>query len=242
MPGPGYSLQLENLNDPESIPGNWKMSSTVYGSPGLPNGSEYHFQPPAGRDSVFDNSQEITIRWHATDDFYSDADGHGLAAIAVIHTDGPGTFRLGGAPVSGDGIHAPADLTFTPAAAATGPSLLLYKFIDRSGQASALHTLSFRDVTGTGPQPGTETDPGSLRIVPSPARDNCTLEWEGITGGPFRLTVIDLTGKVLLQKEGSLSENRLVIDVTDLPGGICFCLLEHNGHLRTGKMAVLTLP
>jgi len=243
-----HSLQLNNPTDNTFNGLNWSVSGNVYGSPGLPNDRDYRFKPPEGRDTLLGNNAPEVVPWVSSGLFYHDADGHAMAAVAVLLASGPGQFSMGGSVVRENVIYPPADLAFTPAAPYTESSMLLYRFIDRSGQASQLHTVQFSDVTG---QAARLT--GGIVQWPNPVRDVCLFVFGGdpnaayggsagdtpAEGGSVNFTLVDLTGKTVLHTVRRLSGNRLEIDLSAVNPGLYFYRLKAGDRTHAGKVQVV---
>ena len=232
--GEGYSLQLKDPSAVIQDPRNWRISQTIYGSPGLPNEQTRHFHPPEGRDTVVSNHARVTLELPSIE-FYSDPDGHALTHIAVILTDGPGELLLGGEPVPGNMLGAPADLSFVPDGPAGEATTVLYKFIDRSGQPSMLHEIRFEDVTGTR---GMVT--GGLSRYPNPARETCIFVFDRPVTEPCTVSLLDLTGKTVLHTHHPAPGTRLEINVREVPAGIYLFRLRSGQQHWQGKIVVAT--
>jgi hypothetical protein len=80
----------------------------------------------------------------------------------------------------------------------------------------------------------TEPAQGSIRLWPNPATDMLNVELPASVQLPLRLTLIDLTGRVLLSHE--ISQPHSVISLSGLPRGAYFCRLASREINVTAKI------
>jgi len=107
---------------------------------------------------------------------------------------------------------------------------------DNPGSSLIPGTVMIRAVFGREIITGGEEIPGEkeeVEIYPNPASDRLFIR----TGDfrPVRLRMVDLQGRVLLEKSGATDE----LDVTSLPAGLYFLQLgDGNGRLVTRKVVI----
>ena len=234
LPDQGYSLELHSLVDDPSDGANWELSADRFGSPGLPNQSTYHFQPPSGKDTLCSNSKTHLLYLYSSPEFYYDPDGHGMAGISVKSINGPGDIYLGSEKVEESKIYAPADLIYQPRGALNVSTSLIYSFIDNSGQESSDHVIRFDPLTGTSRLLRKE-----IHIYPVPAHDFCRFEIPRDLAGPIHFYLIDLQGKILQSLHTDISGGNFIVDLTRVESGFYFYLIETGQSIINGKLEVI---
>jgi hypothetical protein len=233
LPPEGFSLEIKlPVYDPQ-IGACWQLSHNCFGSPGLPNRLFYDFHAPTGKDSTLNNREPAWIRFNSSDTYYSDPDGHELSAIQVISTEGPGNFTHLGTPVTGSDMLSPADLYFEPAAPYSTTSRLVYRLIDRSGEASEEYAIECIPETGT--RKNIQT---TWKVYPNPATDHLTIETGIAFLQPRDFILLDITGKQLLNKKLTPGEGKATINIDGLEPGMYIYILKGAGHRLHGKVEI----
>ena len=80
-------------------------------------------------------------------------------------------------------------------------------------------------------------NPGAgLHLYPNPASDKITLDLADLTGANLAISITDIHGHVVFEKQTFLPETSLVFDLKDWNPGIYFISVDSgNGHPWTGK-------
>ncbi len=234
LPAEGFSLELKAVIQDPAYGHNWELSENIYGSPGIPNDNIYHFHPPEGKDTLLNNGERGLIDLHSSGEYYFDSDGHEMAAVQAVVLHGPGQISTGGVMVTGNTFYEPGDFSFTPTEPLGVVTELVYRFIDRSGQAGLLHTIRFEPVTET-----VNDARLTMKQYPNPAMDRCMLQFSDAVNGACLFTLLDITGKIMIQHTGYISEGQLAVDLSGVQPGFYLVTVSTARGVFHGKIEVI---
>jgi hypothetical protein len=75
-----------------------------------------------------------------------------------------------------------------------------------------------------------------LHLFPNPASDRINLELSDFAGTNLALSISDISGRIVLEKQFFVSESSLMLDLKDWKPGVYFLSLNAvNGHVVTAK-------
>lgn len=80
----------------------------------------------------------------------------------------------------------------------------------------------------------------TMTLVPNPAKGASTLVVDLRNGGNSQLTITDMSGRTLLQKQGSMAAGlqQIALPVGNLASGIYFVTLSVEGQKLTSKLVI----
>jgi len=101
---------------------------------------------------------------------------------------------------------------------------------------SDIRYLNFIDLT-TGVSQISKQETVNTNLFPNPVNDQLQINFETIEAGNIQVEIVDIQGKVLLQKTISSQNgtNKSIIHISQLAKGIYLCRLQSNTKIETIK-------
>ncbi|MDP4281034.1 MAG: T9SS type A sorting domain-containing protein [Bacteroidota bacterium] len=110
----------------------------------------------------------------------------------------------------------------------TGDSLTSYQ----TGINADAIAIDFRSPSGINPESGKDL---TLSTYPNPVNNILSLKWNSSMNA-LDIRISDLTGRIVLNKPVSSSENMTKIDISSLPSGIYFITVQFDNGVQTRKI------